>query len=141
MKNKVINIEYTITSKEKNHICKENIKEDKITKIKDFKNNLLKSIIISNLEKPLSFHIIFIWQTTKLNGILQKLHEEKFPSNEKYLQNISDIKITFYNTINLQNMSFCYKLVNLINQKKNNTFEKYVIFTSKFQINLVIKCE
>lgn len=57
VKNKVINIEYTITSKEKNHICKENIKEDKITKIKDFKNNLLKSIIISNLEKPLSFHI------------------------------------------------------------------------------------
>ena len=57
VKNKVINIEYTITSKEKNHICKENIKEDKITKIKDFKHNLLKSIIISNLEKPLSFHI------------------------------------------------------------------------------------
>ena len=77
----------------------------------------------------------------QIKWVLQKLREEKFPSNEKYLQNISDIKITFYNTINLQYMSFCYKLVNLITPKKNNTFEKYVIFTSKFQINLVTKCE
>ena len=77
----------------------------------------------------------------QIKWILQKLREERYPSDDKYLQNISNIKITFDNSANLQNLPFCYKLVNLINQKKNNTFEKYLIFTSKFQINLVTKCE
>ena len=33
----------------------------------------------------------------------------------------------------------CYKYTNIINIKKNNKTEKYIIFSSKFQMNLLKK--
>ena len=40
----------------------------------------------------------------------------------------------------MKNLNLCYKYTNLLNQEKNNKLEKYIIFTKKFQINLLYKC-
>ena len=40
----------------------------------------------------------------------------------------------------MQNIPFCYKYVNFINFSKDNKMEKYIIFTSSMQINLLKKC-
>lgn len=36
-------------------------------------------------------------------------------------------------------MPICYKYTNLINIEKNNKNDKYIIFSSKFQMNLTKK--
>ena len=95
--NKSTKFEYLITSKEKIHTCLNYMKEAKITKNKEIKNNLIKSLILANLEKPLVFHVenlknnnIYL-TNNQINWSLQKIREEKYPSNDKYLLNISDI--------------------------------------------------
>ena len=70
-------------------------------------------------------------RTNQVKQILQKIGEEKFPSNEKYLQNIFNFKITFDNNENLQNPLFYYKTVNFINPQKYN---KMFNFYNKFKI-------
>ena len=147
IENKSKQIEYTITSKDKNHTCKQNIKIDNNNnKIKKIKNVMVKSLILSNLDKPLSFHVSnlnnneIFYTKNQIKWILQILSEELYPSNEKFLANMRDITISFDNSANLQNLPFCYKFVNLINPTKKNSVDKYIIFTSKFQINLITKC-
>ena len=50
------------------------------------------------------------------------------------------IKIDLGNTHNLANIPCCHKYVNFINYKKNKV-EKYIIFTSIFQLKLLTKAE
>ena len=40
----------------------------------------------------------------------------------------------------MENLPICYKYTKLINLEKNNVLEKYIIFTSSFQIKLLPKC-
>jgi len=150
LENKSIVISYSITSSEKEHTCK---KQDistndysPINEDKKVKSNLIKSLILCNIEKPISFHQanlktnnIFMTQN-QLKWVLQKIREEKFPTNEKFLSDISNIKINLDNTALLNNLPFCYKFSNFINPEKKNCLEKYIIFTSKFQINMLNKC-
>lgn len=56
------------------------------------------------------------------------------------MQKISLITINLDNNANLKNIQFCYKLINLINPEKQYVLEKYIIFISKFQLNLITKC-
>ena len=65
------------------------------------KRVLAKSLIIQNLEKDLSFHInnlrnnnIYL-KKNSVEWLLQKLREEKYPSDEIFLKDISKIKINF----------------------------------------------
>lgn len=62
------------------------------------------------------------------------------PSNEKYLNNISKIRINLDNTLALKDIPFCYSYNNILNPDKNYSLEKYAIFSSKFQINMITKC-
>ena len=145
---------YIITGEKKVHTCENenerNNKDDNIindNQMDDNKNNelLIKSMIIHNISKPLKFHI----ENFKNNNInlsynqvkwrLQKYREENFPNDNDYLKDISKIIISFEAGKNLENLPFCYKVVNMINSD-NNTLDKYIIFTSKLQMNLLQKC-
>ena len=58
----------------------------------------------------------------KIKWILQKIREEKLPSDTHFLEDISNIQITFNKEPNLQDINFCYKYVNAINPNK----KKYI---------------
>ena len=40
----------------------------------------------------------------------------------------------------MENLPICYKYANIINPEKKFCLEKYIIFTSKFQLNIMTKC-
>jgi len=63
------------------------------------KNDFIKSLIISNIEKPFLFHMNnlknnkIILTQNQVKWALQKYRKEMYPSNEKYLTNIANIKL------------------------------------------------
>ena len=62
-------------------------------------------------------------------------------SDEIFLKDISKINISLNNNIpDMINIPICYKYVNLINPEKKNQLEKYILFNSVFQLNLIPKC-
>ena len=146
-------VKYIITSTQKYHACNKNennINEEEPNNSQNFinkKKDLIQSLIYTNIEKPLSFHCINLQtnniylKKNQIKWILQKIRENKFPSDIKYLNDISKIRITYDKEINLTNLPFCYKNVNILNKEKNNKLEKYSIFTSIFQIKLITKCK
>ena len=69
-----------------------------------------------------------------------KVKRGKIPSDNKFLEDISKINITFAQEENLKDILFCYMHENCVNHAKNNRLEKYIIFTSSFQINIINKC-
>ena len=109
------------------------------------KSGFIKSLIIFNIEKPFLFHMNnlknnkIILTQNQVKWALQKYRQEMYPSNEKYLTNIANIKITLEENTSLKDIPFCYTYNNLINPEKNNCLEKYAIYTSKFQINMITK--
>lgn len=99
------------------------------------------------MDKPISFHIEnnknnnVLLKKNQIKYLLQKYREIKYPSNNKYLADISKIKITFEETnTNMINLPLCYKSASFINLKNKNKLDKYVIITSNFQINMLKKC-
>ena len=103
-------------------------------------------MIVIYLTKPLSFHIENLKKNNiklsknSIKNILQSLREDEYPSNEKFLKNISKIRITLDKNIDYNNIPICFKYVNLINPKQNEKLEKYVIFSSIFQMNQIQYC-
>ena len=82
-------------------------------------------MILSNIEKPLSFHKnnlqnnkIYLY-TNQIKWILQKLREEKYPSDSKYIKDISKITINYDKEANLKNLPFSSKMLILFIQIKN----------------------
>ena len=75
----------------------------------------MKSLILSNIGKPLSFHQMnlkinnIILTKNQLKWALQKIMQENFPVDEKFLSNISNIKINLDNSALLKDLPFCYK--------------------------------
>ena len=130
IENKTVNISYNITSNEKQHTC---IKNDisttesyKLKVDKKLNSNLMKSLILSNTEKPPAFHQTnlktnnTILTKNQLKWALQKIRQENFPTNEIFLSNIANIKINLDNTALLNDLPFCYKYSNFINPEKKN---------------------
>ena len=118
-------IKYTISSTLKTHNCiknednksKENEKKKKKNVNKNYLLNkeFINSLIYSNSQKPLSFHKnnlkannIFL-SNNQIKWLLQKIRDEKFPSDALFLEDISNIKITFDKEPNLQDINFCEK--------------------------------
>ena len=103
-------------------------------------------LIFLNITKPLSFHISNIRNnnikltTNQIKRLVQKIREVNFPSDSDFLKDISKITINFENEVGLENVNFCWKNVELINPTIKYKTEKYIIFTSIFQINLITKC-
>ena len=160
MENQNYIINFTIQGKKTKHTCKikddkdkdnsidnNNINENKINKEKNKNSSelFIKTLIMQNIEKPLKFHV----DNFKKNNInltynqikwkLQKIREEKFPNDFEFLKDISKIKIKFEKNIEGKDFPFCFKSVEMINPEKNYKLDKYIIFTSNFQINLIPK--
>ena len=134
----------------KEHKCKEekNIIEvsNKNKKEINDKRMLARSLIMQNLDRDLSHHVQNLrnnnihLKKNSIKWLLQKAREEKYPTNEEFLKDISQIVITYEPNPNMENLTIFYKYTNLINLEKNNVLEKYIIFTSSFQIKFLPKC-
>lgn len=72
-------------------------------------------MILNNIEKLLQFHIDnlkannFKLTYNQVKWRLQKIREQNFPNDNDFLKGISKIKITFGNSLNSENLPFCYK--------------------------------
>ena len=80
------------------------------------------------------------WNMLHFNSIFSQNNEDK--TTEKNIKEYEDshIKITFENSSNMSNLNLCHKYNQFLNPDKDNKLEKYLIFTTKFQINLLTKC-
>ena len=63
------------------------------------------------------------------------MREESFPKDDKLLKCIDKITINFSNNKKDEQV-FCVNKDEFINITKNRKLERYVIFSSEFQINL-----
>ena len=125
-------IEYVIISTEKQHKClnkniikepnNDNAEDEKVKQQKSL--DLAKNLIFINIQKPLSFHVENLSKNNiqlskyQIKNILQNFREESFPSNEKYLRDISKIRISLGDIFELKNIPLCHRYVNMINEKK-----------------------
>ena len=84
---------------------------------------VFKCLIITNIEKPLSFHknnlekITFFQKTTESNSHHRKQGTKNFPQT-------SNIQMTFQKQPlhqELKDIQFCYKFVNFINLSKKTS--------------------
>ena len=66
------------------------------------------------------------------------MREESFPPKDKYLKDISRIKITLGDIYELKNILLSHRYVDMLNEK--NQVDKYIIFGSIFQFNLIDIC-
>lgn len=75
----------------------------------------------------------------KIKKLVYNIKESKYPTDEKFLDNISLINITFNkDKPNLCNIPFCLSKKEFINLTKNKE-EKYIIFSTLFQIKIFAK--
>ena len=74
-------------------------------------------------------------EKSKIRKLLYALREEFYPKDESFLNNINQIKITLNDDPN-STQYFCLCKGEFINFNKDKKHEKYVIFSSEFQINL-----
>ena len=135
-----------ILSKEHTCIIKKNEDEFKPSNILQKEENRVreketfnkeKSTVLYNIDKPLSWHAMnmkelnFEMSNEKIRNILQYQREKKFPYDNQFLYNMGNITLT----INYENKNpFCFEINKFINPKINNREEKYVIYTSKYQL-------
>ena len=104
--------------------------------------NLAISIMKNIIEKPFSFHKTALQNAninlkdTWIKNQLQKLREDKFPSNELYLSNIANIIIDLGKREKLKDLNFCQKSTAFPSRNNNKKTELYYIFATEFQINL-----
>jgi len=99
--------------------------------------NREKSTVLYNIDKPLSWHVNnmkelnFEMSNEKIRNILQYQKEKKFPYDNQFLYNMGNITLT----LNYENRNpFCFEINKFLNPKFNNREEKYVIYTSKYQL-------
>ena len=139
-----LDLNYEITSKEKNHTCNNAIIKEKKTN-KTENNSIATALILSNINKPISFHLENfknnnLYKTkNQVERLLQKIRENNFPLDVDFLKDISKITITLDNEPELTNINICYKYVHILNPNKKNFLEKYIIFTTTFQMKMLKK--
>ena len=75
----------------------------------------------------------------KIKNILQNLREESYTKDDTFLNNIESIKIDLGNTVELKNLNFCLAKDDFINAKTKK-LEKFVIFSTLFQLKIMSEC-
>ena len=105
-----------------------------------------KSLILSAIDKPLNWHINnlneynILLTPEQIKDILYREYDKKYVNESECLSDIS--KVTFNldeeNPL-LKNLPFCFELKKIINVNKNNRQEKFIIFTSVYQIKYFVK--
>ncbi len=105
-------------------------------------HSLAISIMKNIIERPFSYYKAALQNAninlndTWIKNQLQKLREDKFPSNELYLSNIANIRIDLRKREELKDLNFCQKATAFPSRNKNKKTELYYIFATDFQINL-----
>ena len=98
-----------------------------------------------NLEKPLNWHVKNLLENNiklnkkKIENILYKYREEKYPADDEILKFLENITITLdEKNEELIDLPFCYGEYKFINFTKKNRVERFIIFTSKYQLKQFI---
>ena len=139
-------IQFEFTSKIKNHTClndnesinSDDKKENIVIKVNN--KDIIKSLIITNIDKNISFHVENL-KKNHVKYLLQKYRESKFPFGDKYLKNLSEIVITYdTNVVDMINIPMCFCYKNFLNVEHKYKLEKFVVITTIFQLNLFNKC-
>ena len=106
---------------------------------------LASELISLNIDKSLGWHIKNLNDQNiplkfhKIKKLVYNIKESKYPTDEKFLDNIASINITFNKVKpNLSNIPFCLSKKEFINFTKNKE-EKYIIFSTLFQLKLFAK--
>jgi len=141
-------LEYKTVSK-KEHIC------DKPTNIIELSNvktgsemiKLAEQLIKQNLDKSMTWHYNNLVKNqiniskNQVKRILENQREINYPKDDTYLLDISKITIAFSKTnVELQNIPFCFSN-NIILNEESKRQEKYILFTSIFQLKKINDCE
>ena len=104
------------------------------------------NLIKNSLDQPLLFHINNLTSNNikisriKIKNILQELREDSYPKDDEFLDNRESIKIDLVISDELKNLNFCPAKINLYNQEKNK-LERFVIFTTVFQLKMMPKSD
>ena len=137
------NISYTEINQHENH--KENIiikMENGNAITEEGINKLARQLITLNLNEPLDFHLANFknnsinWKKGKIRKLLYSIREEKYPKDQIFMQDISNIKIQLSDNKEVSNECFCISKGEFINFSKNKNLERYFIFASQFQLKL-----
>ena len=87
-----------------------------------------------NINEPLNFHINNFKNNNinlkqgQIRNLLYSIREEKYPKDDKFLEDISNIEVQLSNNIEEPKESFFIFKGEFINFKKNKKLEKNIIF-------------
>ena len=105
-----------------------------------------KSLILASLDKPLSWHINnlnefnILLTPEQIKDILYREYDKKYVNESECLSNITKVTLNLdEENLLLKNMPFCFAIKKIINPNKNNRQEKFIIFTSLYQIQNFIQ--
>ena len=139
-------IKITVNSKQKEHKCvmdKTEVIGLNEIKTKEEEKQLAILLIKANLMEPPSFHFNNLinnkirWPKKKVENLVYKLQEEKFPNYNTFIKTISNIDIILDGN---DNISDKYKLCPrqcIFRIPKKNKDEYLIFFTTPFQLNLL----
>ena len=110
---------YTFVNNIKEHTRQKFNNENKVIEINKDNNNhykeLAKSLILVNINKLLSCHIDNLKKNNinltniQIKNLLLKIKENEYTSDEKFLNDITKITISFGNNIELLNLPICFE--------------------------------
>ena len=106
------------------------------------------SLIKQNLIESLEFHVRNFknnnieFSRNKIKNLLQKIREADIPKDQELLADLSKIKINYDDlNKNEEGVPFCLSKSEFINLRYKNRLEKYVIFTSLYQLKMFGECD
>ena len=140
-------IKYEINSKQQEHSCngieKTELVGSEDIKTKEEEKQIAILLIKANLMEPPSFHINNLhnnkinWNKKRIENLVYKLQEEKYPNNNIFIKNIANIEINLGNiNENTKKYKLCPRQCYFRIQKKNKD-EHLIFLTTPFQINLL----
>ena len=146
--NSIGELEYKIVSK-KEHTCDKATNKTELSNVQTVSEmmNLAEQIIKQNIDKSLLWHYNNLLKNqiniskNQVKRILENQREINYPKDDSYLLDISKITISFSKTnVELQNIPFCFSN-NVILNYESKKQEKYILFTSIFQLRKITDCE
>ena len=114
-----------------------------VSKVKTSKEEyeLEMKLIKNNLDEVPSFHIsnfktnIMYWPNKKIERLLYKLQEEKFPSNERFLKKLEYEYINLGENVSDSNIYYLLSILFHLNKDIKN--EHLLFITTIFQLNII----
>ena len=141
-------LEFKTVSK-KEHICDKPTNKIELSSVQTDTEMMIlaEQLVKQNLDKSLSWHYNNLIKNqiniskNQVKRILENQREINYRKDDAYLLDISKITISFSKTkVELQNIPFCFSnnvILNIESQRQ----EKYILFTSLFQLKKIKDCE